>query len=63
MPRVKPSLKVIKEALPVALAPRLAPNFGGDHRDYANGLGLCSKPVRIEAIGGPYERRLATEAV
>jgi hypothetical protein len=46
--------KPAEDALLVALAACLVPNLGGHHRNDTNDLGLCCKPMRIEAIGsGP----------
>jgi hypothetical protein len=50
-----------EKAPAIALAARLDPDLGRDHRHHADDLRLRCKPVRIEAIGRP--RKVVVHAV
>src|SRR5215469_16207299 len=57
--RVHIPMQFFKDALPVAAC--FVANLGSHHRNDADYLSLCCKPVRIEFVGGP--RQIVVHAV
>jgi hypothetical protein len=53
--------EICEDAIPFAIAARLDPDLGRDHRNDADGLHLRCKPTWIEAIGQP--RKVVVHAV